>query len=86
MVFFTVSESSGPGFEAVSLQNFCGGNTLLRLFPSPDPIRVGASSTGSALFFLRVRIRLELFSHRYSSPNIQHLIPYSYPNTQITYL
>jgi hypothetical protein len=37
------------GFEAVSLQNFCGGKTLLRLFLSPDPTRVGASGTGSAL-------------------------------------
>jgi hypothetical protein len=30
--------------------DFCGGKTLLRLFPSPDPTRVGASGTGSALF------------------------------------
>jgi hypothetical protein len=47
-----VIRSWPPGFEAVSLQNFCGGKTLLRLFPSPDPTRVGASGTGSALFFL----------------------------------
>jgi hypothetical protein len=40
----------GPGFEVVSLQNFCGGKTLLRLFLSPDPTRVGASGTGSALY------------------------------------
>jgi hypothetical protein len=45
-----LAESPGPGFEAVSLQNFCGGKTLLRLFPSPDPTRVGASGTGSAPF------------------------------------
>jgi hypothetical protein len=37
-----------PGFEAVCLQKFCGGKTLLRLFSFPDPTRVGASGTGSA--------------------------------------
>jgi hypothetical protein len=45
-----LAKSPGPGFEAVSLHNFCGGKTLFRLFPSPDPTRVGASGTGPALF------------------------------------
>jgi hypothetical protein len=39
------------GTGPFSLHNFCRGKTLLRLFPSPDPTCVGASGTGSALFF-----------------------------------
>jgi hypothetical protein len=44
-----LAESPVSGFEAVSLQNFCRGKTLLRLFPSPDSTRVGVSGTGSVL-------------------------------------
>ena len=43
-----LTESSGRGFEAASPQ-ILRGKGLPRFFPSPDPTRVGASGTGSAL-------------------------------------
>jgi hypothetical protein len=42
---------------------FCGGKTLLRLFPSPDSTCVGASGTRSALFM-----------HAYDVPNTGYYI------------
>jgi len=47
-----LTESLGRGFEAASPQ-ILWGEGLPRFFPSPDPTHVGASSTGSALFFLQ---------------------------------
>jgi hypothetical protein len=44
--------ASSPSHQVLGLkplQSFCGGKTLLQLFPSPDSTRVGASGTGSAL-------------------------------------
>jgi hypothetical protein len=56
--------------EAVSLQNFCGGKTLLQLFPSPDPTRVGASGTGSALFMQNSH--LCTFIHTSGQARVRH--------------
>ena len=45
-----LTESLGHGFEVASPQ-ILRGEGLPRFFPSPDPTHVGASGTGSALFF-----------------------------------
>ena len=45
-----LTELPGRGFEAASPQILRGGR-LASFFPSPDPTHVGASGTGSALFY-----------------------------------
>ena len=47
-----LTESPGRGFEAASPQ-ILRGEGLPRFFPSLDPTHVGASGTGSALFFVK---------------------------------
>jgi hypothetical protein len=40
--------ASSPSHQVLGSKPFCRGKTLLRLFPYPDPTRMGASGTGSA--------------------------------------
>ena len=51
------TEPKGPGFESASLH---AGERLALVIPSPDPTHVGATSTGSVLLGVLIKLRVQL--------------------------